>query len=268
MRTRCGGFARSVALLAGIATSVTATAADLRGQAPAVAADPTAASASGWVFGVHSYTWATSVDGTFRTLPPGPAVKLHLGFSDVLDDLDGALMVSAEARRDRLVLFSDLLLSRLSTGRSFTARGYPGRVSLSSSSIVGLAAAGYRVVDRPDTTLDLLGGARGFALSNTIEVAVAPHRLAYGKDRQWADAVVGARLTRMLTDRWSVTGMGFVGAGESRFEWDAFGGFGYRFGHGFTGFAGYRALSVDYHRGTFVYDALQYGPIVGMRISF
>lgn len=239
-------------------------AADGPTPSPLVAAVP----GSNWAFGLNSYTWATSIDGRFRTLPPGSAVDLHLGFADILDHLDGAAMVSAEARNGRFVLFADLMGSKISAGKKFTARGYPGQVSLASSSVVGLAAAGYRVIDEPTVQVDLLAGLRGFALSNSIDVTVAPHTLSYAKDRQWVDAVAGARVAWTLSDRMSATAMGFAGAGGANYEWDVFGGVGYRFTGTISGFAGYRAMKVDYERGSFVYDALQYGPLLGMRVNF
>ncbi len=267
MTIRSGASGLSAAILL-LAAASTAVAADAPGKSPFAAVTPPTISESNWAFGANAYTWATSMDGRFRTLPPGQAVNVHLGFADILDDLDGALMFSVDARRDRFVLFSDLMVSKLSAGKTFTARGYPGSVSLSSSSVVGLAAAGYRVVDDPALKLDLLGGIRGFALWNTIAVTVAPFGLSYGKDRQWVDAVVGARAAYALSDRLSVTGMGFAGAGGANYEWDLFGGVGYRFNDRFSGFAGYRAMKVDYQRGSYVYDALQYGPLVGLRVNF
>lgn len=256
-------LAGCVGLLA-VAMASPSTAADGPAPSPVVAAVP----GSNWAFGLNSYTWATSVDGRFRTLPPGSAVDLHLGFADVLEHLDGAAMVSAEARHGRWVLFADLMGSRISAGKAFTARGYPGRVSVSSGSVVGLAAAGYRVIDEPTVQVDLLGGIRGFALSNSIDVTVAPRTLAYAKDRRWLDAVAGARVAWALSDRFSATAMGFAGAGGADYEWDVFGGVGYRFTGTLSGFAGYRAMKVDYERGSFVYDSLQYGPMVGLRVNF
>lgn len=236
---------------------------------PSLAATaPVGATGPDWAVAVHSYAWATSVDGTMRPLPPGPAVKVGLGFSDILKNLDGAAMLSLDARRDRFVIFADLLMSKLSAGKTFSAQGLPGSITLSSSSVVGLVAAGWRVVDEPAVKLDVLGGLRGFALSNTIAVAVGPRAGAYGLDRQWLDAVGGARITRALDDRWSLTAMGFAGAGGAKYEWDLFGGVGYRFGGRFTGFAGYRAFKVDYRQGSYVYDVLQHGPILGTRLTF
>ncbi len=243
-------------------------AADVAGRPAPASANAASPIGSDWVFAVHSYTWATSLDGRFRTLPLSPPVDLHLGFGDVLKHLDGALMLSADARRDRFVVFADLTLARLSTGKTFSANGHPGRLGLSSSSAVGLVTAGYRVVDDPGFTLDLLAGVRGFVLSNTLSVQLAPYRPSYEKDRSWADAVGGARLTWTLSERMSATAIGLVGAGGANYEWDTFGGLGYRFTDSLTGFAGYRAMKVDYRRGSFVYDALQYGPLVGLRMTF
>lgn len=265
MITRRRRLETAAVVVAVVMASVSASAADLSERWPITPAPPVG---SQWAYGANLYTWAASIDGRFRTLPPGQAVNIHLGFSDILKHLDGAMMLSADARRDRFVVFTDLMLSKLSAGKTFTARGYPGRVSLASSSVVGLMAAGYRVVDDPTVKLDLLGGVRGFALSNTIGVVVAPAMRSYGKDQQWVDAVAGARASYAFTDRWSATGIGFVGAGGSKYEWDAFGGVGYRFGDSMSGFAGYRAMKVDYEKGSFVYDALQYGPVIGMRVNF
>lgn len=267
MTTRRGATGLSAGIVLLIAAS-TSMAADVPGRSPFPSPTTAAAFGSNWVFGANSYTWATSMDGRFRTLPPGQAVNVHLGFADILDKLDGALMVSVDARRDRFVVFSDLMFSKLSAGKTFTARGYPGSVSLSSSSVVGLASAGWRVVDDPTLKVDLLGGLRGFALSNTIALAVPPFGLSYGKDRQWVDAVAGARASYALSDRFSLNAMAFAGAGGSKYEWDLFGGFGYRFDDTFGGFVGYRAFKVDYRSGSYVYDALQYGPMVGVRVNF
>lgn len=266
MTLRRSGLPVSAGLAALLLTAAPSFAADVAGRSPLAATPP--ASGSGWVFGVESYTWASSIDGRFRTLPPGQAVDVHLGFGDLLKHLNGAMMLSGDARRDRFVLFADLTAARLSAGKTFSARGYPGRVSLSSTSFVGLATAGYRVVDEPGVKLDLLAGVRGFALSNSIGVRLSPYKLSYAKDRQWVDAVAGARVSWVLSDRVSATAMGFAGAGGANYEWDVFGGFGYRFTDRLTGFAGYRAMKVDYQRGTFVYDSLQHGPLFGMRTRF
>ena len=178
----------------------------------------------GWIFGVTGYIWAAGLSGRLRTLPPLPAANVDIGFGDVLKNLDGGLMASGDARYGRFIIFTDLVLSKISPGKGFSVLGYPGSVTLDSFAGIGLAAAGYRIVDDAAFKFDLLAGARGFAMSNAIKVQVASIGLSYRKDQQWADAVVGARLRYALSDRWFATTIGFVGAGASKYEWDVFGG--------------------------------------------
>jgi hypothetical protein len=222
----------------------------------------------GWIFGLTGYVWGAGLTGRVRTLPPLPAANVNITFGDVLRNLDGGLMASGDARNGRFIIFTDLILSKISPGKGFSVLGYPGSVTLDSFSGIGLASAGYRAIDDGPVKLDLLAGVRGFAMSNTIKVRVGPIGLSYGKDQQWADAVVGARLRYTLSDKLFATAIGFVGAGASKYEWDTFGGLGYEINQSWSGFAGFRAMKVDYVNGNFVYDALQYGPVIGMHYAF
>lgn len=222
----------------------------------------------GWVVNVTPYVWAAALNGRVRTLPPLPAANIDIGFTDILKNLDGAFMGSVDARYGRFIVFTDLIWSKISPAKGISVLGYPGSVSLDSSVGIGLAAAGYRVVDGPSVKFDLLAGARGFAMSNTINVQIGPIWRGYGKSQQWADGVVGARLRYALTDKWFATAAGFVGAGGAKYEWDVFGGLGYEINQSWSGFAGYRALKVDYTNGNFVYDMLQTGPVIGLNYSF
>lgn len=63
-------------------------------------------------FSVTSYVWATAIDGKSATLPPLPAADISLRFRDVLKELNGALMASAEMRIDRWSVLVDGQLRR------------------------------------------------------------------------------------------------------------------------------------------------------------
>lgn len=47
-----------------------------------------------------------------------------------------------------------------------------------------------------------------------------------------------------------------------------FGGVGYDFSDKVSAFAGYRAMKVDDRNGSFIYDALQRGPVLGLMARF
>lgn len=215
-----------------------------------------------------AYVWATGLDGRLRTLPPLPAVNVSIGFDQVLKNLDGGLMAGAEVKYGRFLLFFDLLASRISPNKTVYPAGYPAGVKLDSGSFMGLAAAGYRLIEDPLFSFDAMVGIRGIAMKNTLRVDVAPVMLKLSESEQWVDGVVGARLKVNLTPSLYLTTMGFVGKGGSRYEWDAFGGLGYAFDERWSVFAGYRALKVDYRNGPFVFNALQQGPLMGLSARF
>lgn len=47
-----------------------------------------------------------------------------------------------------------------------------------------------------------------------------------------------------------------------------FGGVGYAIDQRWSAFAGYRAMKVDYRNGSFIFDALQQGPVLGLTSRF
>ena len=245
-----------------------ARAADLPAIRQVAPAAPLPATEPDLTFTSTAYVWATGLDGRLRTLPPQPAANVSIGFDQVLKNLDGGLMAAAEVKYGRFLLFFDLLASRISPNKNLYPAGYPAGVKLDSGSFMGLAAAGYRLVDDPLFSLDAMVGIRGIAMKNTLRVEVVPVMLKLSESEQWVDGVVGARLKVNLTPSLFLTTMGFVGKGGSRYEWDTFGGLGYAFNDKWSAIVGYRAMKVDYRNGPFVFNALQQGPLMGLSARF
>lgn len=223
---------------------------------------------SEWSFTINAYAWLAGLDGRVRTLPPLPAVDVNIGIGTVLENLDGAIMGTAEARNGRFLVFTDIVASRISPDKSFKAFGYPANIGLESGAVIATGMGGYRLLDTSQFSLDLLGGARVFSLKNTIDLQTLPVSISYGKRESWVDGVVGGRAIYTLTDNWFMTVIGLGGGISSNYEWDVFGGLGYRFNERWGAFAGYRALKVDYRSGDFIYDALQHGPVLGAQMRF
>lgn len=245
---------------------MTATAADL-GAAISPPAPPAGVD-SGWRFNASAYIWMLEFSGEVRTIPPLPAVNVDVGFKDILKKLDGALMGSFEARFDRILLFSDIIFTRISLDRSFSPQGIPLDVSFGTRSFIGLAAAGYRLVDYNGWILDAFAGARGFAVHSEIDLNTPLGGVAFAKDKAWLDATAGARIRYDFNKNWFVHAIGFAGGGASKYHLDLYGGVGYAFSGNWAAFAGYRALKVNYRDGYFIYDALQQGPLLGVTYSF
>ncbi len=219
-------------------------------------------------FTTAAYLWATGLEGRLRTLPPLPAAKVSIGFDQVMKNFDGGIMGAGELKYDRYLMFFDVIASKISPNKIVYPAGYPAGIKVDSGSFMGLAAAGYRLIDDPSYTVDGFAGIRGFAMKNTLRVQLMPATLKLAESEQWVDGVVGARLKVNLAKSFYATAIGFAGKGGSRYEWDVFGGLGYAFTDRISTFAGYRAMKVDYRNGNFVYNALQQGPVLGMNASF
>ena len=86
---------------------------------PTLAQDTAPATAS-WQLSVTPYLWATALKGDARV--GRTKADVDASFSDILDNLNGALMLSVEARRGRFGLLSDA-----PDGRGRRALGRPDR---------------------------------------------------------------------------------------------------------------------------------------------
>jgi hypothetical protein len=248
--------------------SVPASAADVARGVPPAAVEA-AAPSSPWTFSVSLYGWTAGVDARARTLPPLPAVDINLSITDVLENLDIAVMGLIEARNGPWMLMADLVYSRISPGRSFSVAGLNGTVGLDSRAFIGLGAIGYRLWDNGRLSFDGFVGARVWSLDNTLTLTVpGVGSVDYGKRKTWTDAVVGGRVILRLTDKVFASMIGAVGGLNANFEWDIYAGLNYEFSDRWAGFAGYRALHVDYESGNFLYKATQHGPVLGVSARF
>lgn len=268
MTTRFSRRSAAAALLltAALAAGRTALAADI----PSTKQEPAAPLPlpPRLTFTASAYLWATGLDGRLRTLPPLPATKVSIGFDQVMKNFDGGIMGAGEVRYDRYLLFVDLIASKISPNKTIYPAGYPAGVKVDSAAFIGLAAAGYRLIDDSAYSIDAFAGVRGFAMKNTLRVQLTPATLKLSESEQWADGVVGARLKVNLAPSLYATTIGFIGKGGSRYEWDVFGGLGYAFTDSISAFAGYRAMKVSYRNGDFIYNALQQGPVLGLNARF
>ena len=84
--------------------AIPALAAQPSGLAPAVAGEP-------WQLTIAPYLWATALHGDVGV--GKSSVNVDASFNDVLDNLNGALMLSLELRKGRFGLLSDSIFAQL-----------------------------------------------------------------------------------------------------------------------------------------------------------
>jgi len=222
-------------------------------------------------FFVTSYVWATAIDGRSGTLPPLPAADIHLRFRDVLKELNGALMASAEMRIERWSVLIDGQFSQVTTGGTLPGPFFSA-VKLRSQSTTVQGSVFYRVYEDDVLALDVGGGVRLWNLNNKLEIlpGLANLRIDHRESEMWADPIVGARLGVKLGGPWSLTVAGDIGGfgAGSRLTWQSLGSVNYAWNESLTLKAGYRALHVEYRDGGFSYDVTQHGPAVAATYRF
>ncbi|MDF1586806.1 hypothetical protein [Marinimicrococcus flavescens] len=238
-----------------------------------------------WQFNLTPYLWALSIEGdvTVKGVEASPSVS----FNDILDNLNYAIMLEGDARKERIGLFANVIYADL--GDSGTVGPGPG-LSIKADAKMTIAGAGayYRLgpwnLDReagasgPRLVVDPYAGIRYTYMDTDLGFRRIERDV--GADKHWVDPIIGVRTLWELTPRWNVNVLGDIGgfgiSGASDLSWQAVGLVGYRFGlfgsDDANLVAGYRALSQDYKDGNgrdaFKWDMILHGPVLGLAIAF
>lgn len=249
----------------------------LASAAPAAAADiapvppeTVAPAANDWRFQLTLYGWLSGVDGDIGVRGLGP-VKVDIPVSQVLSDLDGALMASFAAQNDDWLIMTDLILAKISSdgGIRDTLLGY----DFSQTQITAQGLVGYKLpLGIPRLELSPTVGFRYQNVSADLGVGpvLLPISVSDGGTQQWIDPTVGLYAHYEINDRWFVNALGDVGGFGvgSKLTWQAFGAIGYNWTKTISTSLGYRAIYEDYENGGFVYDVTQQGVFAGLGIHF
>jgi hypothetical protein len=226
----------------------------------------------GWEFQLAPYAWLAGQSGTAATLPPLPPADLDIDFyDDILGNINGALMLVGEARKDRLGVVLDLAYNNIEIEDPTPGPFFTLLNSKTKSWIVSVAGF-YRLVDNQKGFLDLAGGLRYWSVDSrlTITEGLLPAR-AISNEEDWFDPIIGFKGSAPLGDsRFFVSGFALIGGFGvgSDFMWDANLNLGYQWTETFSTTIGYRYLDVDYEDGDFLYDVAQDGLILGLSWRF
>lgn len=255
----------------------------------------------GWTFRVTPYGWLTSLNGS--QVVRGRGVDVNASFIDIVESTVGqggslvALMLSMEARNGRFALFGDVIGEKITIERSgLKTRGAAPGVGAAVGAAVDMqfqmaileAGAAYEIGNIGPVAFDVLAGARywyqkldlGLDIATTVNLG----DLAIGRGRaiarsgsvDWIDAFAGIRARVSLAPNHHLEFRGDLGAGGSKFTWQALAAYAYDFkttnGVTYSAVIGYKALYVDYVQGSglsrYEFDMLQHGPVLGMSVRF
>lgn len=247
-----------------------------------------------WTLSVTPYSWLAGLNGD--TTVKGRTTDIDVGPFKVLEHLDGVPWMSyTEARSGRLGLYNDIFYAPLGVDAS-GARAF-GRLTLDAALGVDIeqtiveVGATYEIARWwSNTAIDLLAGARywhqdvaiNLALTTALDVAGLTlsrgRAIARAGDVDWVDPLVGLRIRHQLAPGQELLLRGDVGGFDmgSQFSWNVLATYswqiGVHYGVTYSGLLGYRALSVDFEKGSganrYDYDVVQHGPLLGLTVSF
>jgi hypothetical protein len=229
-------------------------------------AAPVMAAEEGWQFDLAIYGWLPNID---VELPGGTKTKITQ--SDIVNNLDMAFMGTAQLRKDRWSLRTDVNYfdlqhkDRSPLGQRLNLRKITLQAALIKPTI------GYRLLESPKNVVEIYAGGRYFWIEPTLEIErtdLDPPTTSQGSqsDSLW-DALVGLRGEHALNERWFIPYFADVGTGDSDSVIDLFGGVGYRFNR-LDAIAAWRYLDYDFGNDIALDTMTINGPLVGVRFAF
>ena len=261
---------------------------------PAYAGDPVPADK--WTFALRPYLWAPGIDGTLKyDVPPTGNGAANVDFSSyVLENLDFALMLTAEARKGDWSVLTDVVYLDVESGdtnvKSVSFTGPGGRVEVSAganldtkaslSGVLWELAGGYTVARGGNSSLDLLAGFRLLNIKAETEWRLSGSITGPGSGQSFAssgsasqsetlwDGIIGVRGRVALGDsKWGIPYYLDVGTGSSALTWQGVAGIEYRYNWGDLQLM-YRYTYYDMKEDKLLQNVSLGGPAIGVNFRF
>lgn len=225
-----------------------------------------------WQFQLATYGWLAGQEGSITPINGLPAVDIDLDFwDDILGNINGAFYLIGEARKGPFGVFTDFVYSDIEFEASTPGSNFSS-ASSQAKTWMFTTAGQYRLIENKAYSLDLLAGARYWALESTVELTsgLSPGRKVTNT-KSWIDPLIGSRGYAALGQSKFFLGGFFViggfGAGAD-LMWDVALNLGYNWTKMFSTTLGYRYLDVDYEDDGFIFDVSQHGPTLGLSWRF
>lgn len=225
-----------------------------------------AANGDSWDWSIAPYIWGPSIKTDVHVDVPPIDTDGTNEFSDVIDKLNGALLLHLEGQGDDYGILSDIIYLSLSQTR------HREFLSIDTSQDIGMfeLAGVWSPGDTRHSGFEAFAGLR--YLWGKVELKIDPENPALNNaevsvDKSFADFMVGARYTAELSERWALTLRGDGSFGSTDGTYGASGVFQYRTSNGAWLF-GYRYMKLKFGEHDRSIDVKLYGPEVGYAFTF
>jgi len=253
----------------------------LAGMAPASA--QAQASADAWQWQAAIYGWFPALSGTTEFPSGAGGPSFDVSTHQVLESLNFAFMGAFGGKKGQWGFWTDLFYADVGGSKDGTRdfslghQGLPANLSanlnLDIKTTIWTLAGTYELAKSPEYVADVLAGARGINMRQTLDWSINGDIAGTGLPSQsgskeltitnW-DAIVGVKGQAFLdADRkWFVPYYADIGGGQSKLTWQINAGIGYRFGWGAL-VASWRVLDYDMKSGDPIQSIRFNGPLVG-----
>lgn len=221
--------------------------------------------AADWEIRTALYGWASALDGNVTIL--GNQAPVDVGFDDVLENLDFAIMGAVEISRGKWSVLADVFFAELSTENQNGNRSFYGELE----QFMGNFVISRNLVDDPQTHFDIYAGARVMSLKTELEIETNFIGTFSGSaSESWVDPIIGFRFQQELSEHFFFRAVGDIGGFEvsSDLTWQALAGIGYHINESSSVLLGYRGIGTDYEKGDFGYDVISHGVLLGWECKF
>ena len=241
-----------------------------------------------WTISVVPYLWALALDGDVGIRDV--EAEVDVPFSDLLENLNGVLMLDFLVHKGRFGFFMTPFYSNLGSDQNITLLEgtilqrdikVDATLKMFIMSFGAMYRLGpYQLCNRADghaPTVIVEPYVGGRLSQVDVELDLVDRGRGFEDDIAWADPMIGVMSVWNLYPRWNVTlggNVGGFGVGTD-LAWSvtALGGYRFHFSKRILGNVvfGYRALYQDFESGSdhnFKYDTTMHGPYVGVSIDF
>jgi hypothetical protein len=243
-----------------------------------------AQSADAWQYRASIYAWFPAINGDtqFPSGAGGPQISVSAG--DVLSSLKMTFMGTAGAKKGQWGVWTDVFYADVGAtkagSRDFTVghralpAGIDSNLSLDLKAWLWTIAGTYQLSHNSENTTDLVFGARMLHMDQTLDYAFTGDIASVGLPARtgraevdatnW-DAVLGVKGEVAITAdrRWFLPYYLDIGAGQSKFTWQALVGVAYAFDWGATSLA-WRYLDYEFKSDSPIQNIDFSGPFLGL----
>ena len=194
--------------------------------------------ADDWDWSLTPYLWAAGIDGTISTTVLD--ADFSADFEDIVNVLEGGIILAVEAQSGRNLLYSDIVSLALDNDEVADTVG--GTLAADVDTLI--LQAGYARSLSEGFWVEAGGRYWNFDIRFDPAIAASVERSS-----NWIDVFAGVRIDSSLGENWVFRGRANVGAGDSDLALEVHVDFLRRFANGHALSLGARALDIENNDG-------------------